>query len=372
MDEYIDVKIDVFEHVSQRAKLRKNLTASALIEEILKEFDDISADSPGKYALYLKGIERPLNNTLTLEQLDIQPQDEIVFNYIQQTIRQMLDFKNYAFLRDDSANRIYDIQWQPAIIGRPTNEADHNINLAVNLQLHPKGQTVSRKHAQITFSEGRFYIEPLAENNPITVNGKSIEFNTRKEIKNGDRLVIGRNDLLMTFMTQASSGAASNEPRSQPVPERSREQPAPLPSQPARGQPAGISTPAIKPEQRTPSYPPPAEEGKTFIGTDQTAVTYLVVERSIIPTKVGQKLSLTGYPTLLGRDIPMLSGEGEISRRHAEINIDPQTGKFYITDLQSTNGVLLQGTRIEPNRPYEILPGMRIGLGQNFLMRFEK
>lgn len=354
MDDYIDVKIDVFEHVSQRAKLRESLTISALIEEILKEFDDISADSPGKYALYLKGNERALDNAATLEQLDIQPQDELVFNYIRQTIRQMLDFRNYAFLRDDAASRVYDIQWQPAIIGRPTNEADHNINLAVNLQLHPKGQTVSRKHAQITFSDGRFYIEPLAENNPVSINGKMVPFNTRKEIKSNDQLVIGRNDLLMTFMTQSVPPASAvREPRSQPAPDRAREQPA------------------SRPEYAAPSYPPAGEEDRTFIASNQP-VMYLTVERSILPTKVGQRLSLTGYPTTLGRDIPLLSGEGEISRRHAEINIDPQTGKFYITDLQSTNGVLLQGTKIEANRPYEILPGMRIGLGQNFLLRFEK
>ena len=46
MDEYIDVKIDVFEHTGQRARLRKNLTVVNLIEEVLKEFDDIVADSP--------------------------------------------------------------------------------------------------------------------------------------------------------------------------------------------------------------------------------------------------------------------------------------------------------------------------------------
>jgi pSer/pThr/pTyr-binding forkhead associated (FHA) protein len=175
--------------------------------------------------------------------------------------------------------------------------------------------------------------------------------------------VIGRNDLVMTFMTQSPPPvSAVREPRSQPAPERSREQPAPLPGNPV---------PASRPEFAAPFSPSAGEEERTFIASSQP-VTYLTVERSILPTKVGQRLSLTGYPTTLGRDIPLLSGEGEISRRHAEINIDPQTGKFYITDLQSTNGVLLQGTKIEPNRPYEILPGMRIGLGQNFLLRFEK
>ena len=144
MDDYIEVKIDVFEHVSQRASLRKSLTVTALIGEILKEFDDISADSPGKYAVFLKGTDHPLDANSTLVQLDIQPQDELVFNYGKQTNRQMLDPKYYAALRDESQNRMYEITWQPAIIGRPTNDADHNIMLAVNLQLHPK--EIGRAH----------------------------------------------------------------------------------------------------------------------------------------------------------------------------------------------------------------------------------
>src|SRR5512147_1775526 len=105
MDEYIDVKIDVFEHAGQRARLRKNLTVTTLIEEILREFDDIAADSPEKYAIYLKGFDRPLIRDSTLIQLDIQPQDELVFDYVRQTIRRMLDVSQYATLREDTTGK---------------------------------------------------------------------------------------------------------------------------------------------------------------------------------------------------------------------------------------------------------------------------
>lgn len=358
MDDYIEVKIDVFEHTAQRARLRRTLTAGVLVDEILKEFDDVSADSPGKYALYLKGADRSLNASFTLEQLDVQPQDELVFNYVRQTIRQMLDSKNYAFLRDESAGRVYDIQWQPAIIGRPTNEADHNINLAVNLQLHPKGQTVSRKHAQITFSDERFIIEPLAENNPVYINGKQVPFGARKEIKNGDRILIGRSDLLMTFTTQTQAPAAAHESRSRPVAQPPVSGSQPLPQQPSR---AGYSQP-LNPE---------VEQDKTYIAPSIPTSAGLVVERATDMNKVGQRLDLVNYPYLLGRDLPLLGGESEISRRHAEINFDRNTKKYFLTDLNSTNGVTIQGTRIEPNRPYEIYPDMHIGFGQNFILRFD-
>ena len=174
MSEYIDVKIDVFEHPDQRARVLESLTPAGLIQEILKEFDDITADAPEKYAIYLKGMERPLNANYTMTQLDIQPQDELVFDYVRKTIRQMLQPSQYAMLREDTSGKSFDIQWQPAVIGRPTNEVDHDITLAVNVQLIPNGMTISRKHAQITFSDGKYYIEMLAENNLLILNGKEM------------------------------------------------------------------------------------------------------------------------------------------------------------------------------------------------------
>jgi pSer/pThr/pTyr-binding forkhead associated (FHA) protein len=357
MDEYIDVRLDIFEHVGQRARLRKSLTVSGLVEEILREFDDIAADSPEKYAVFLKGMDRPLNAALTMTQLDIQPQDELVFEYVRQNIRRMLDSANYAFLRDEVNGRVYDIQWQPAVIGRPTNEAEHNIMLAVNLQLHPKGLTISRKHAEITFSDGHYYIEPLAENNPVAVNDKVIPFNTRREIRQGDQINLGRNDLQLTFQTQPASAVQK--------PAASR----PIPSQPIPPQPGARE----RVSQPVPVYPvaQPADDGKTHLVQEGFQLARLVIEKSSTPGQAGQWLELLTYPSFVGRDISILSGEKDVSRQHIEIRFDPASRKFLLTDLKSTNGVFLDGNHIEPNRPYEIKSGMRIGLGPNVLLRFE-
>jgi len=352
MDEYIDVKLDIFEHVGQRACLRKSLTVSGLVEEILREFDDIAADTPEKYAVFLKGMERPLNASFTMTQLDIQPQDELVFEYVRQNIRRMLKPENYAFLRDESSGRIYDIQWQPAIIGRPTNEAEHNIMLAVNLQLHPKGLTVSRKHAGIMFVNGHYYIEALADNNPLAVNGRGIPFNARREIKNGDRIMLGRNDLPLTFLTRESIPLAQ-KPAPQPVVIQPRAAPAATPA---------LAQPAPKPSD---------DEDKTNLVPEGPQPARLVIEKSNTPGQVGQWLELLTYPSYVGRDTPLLNAEKDVSRQHIEVRFDPATRKFLLTDLKSTNGVLLGGNLIEPNRPYEIRNGMRIGLGTNVLLRFE-
>jgi pSer/pThr/pTyr-binding forkhead associated (FHA) protein len=86
---------------------------------------------------------------------------------------------------------------------------------------------------------------------------------------------------------------------------------------------------------------------------------------------MGKALELLTYPSYVGRDLPLLSGEKDVSRQHLEIRFDPATRKFLLTDLKSTNGVFLDGNRIEPNRPYEIRNGVRVGLGANVLLRFE-
>ena len=350
MDEYLEVKIDVFEHTGQRARLRKSLTVSALVEEILKEFDDISADAPGKYALYLKGSERPLANAATLTQLDIQPQDELIFNYTRKAIRQMLDPRNYAWLKDEARGRVYEMQWQPALIGRPTNDAEHNILLAVNLQTHPQGQTISRTHARMTCTQGSHFIENLATNNPLALNGQALPLKTRRELKNGDRLQLGRNNLTLTFSTQRPAGAQASAQ-------------LPVAHAPVQSDPSASAS--LKDKG---TYTPAAA---ALPSAALAAPARMVVERCMAPAKLGQRLDIIGTPLLLGRDLPLLAGEGEISRRHAELNFDARVNQYTLTDLQSTNGVTLNGVRIEPNRPYALRSGTLIGLGAVFVMRFE-
>ena len=355
MDDYIDVKIDVFEHTGQRARVRKALTVNDLIGEILREFDDIVADSPEKYAIYLKGFDHPLKPVETLAQLDIQPQDELVFDYVRQAIRRMLDVPQYATLREDGTGKEFDIQWQPAVIGRPSTDVDHNIILAVNVQLLPDGKTISRRHAQITFSEGRYFIEALADQNPTFLNGKELPVNNKREIRNGDRLAFGNNRLSMTFSTQnqqisRSARSVAREPVAQPAPPRSASTPV-------------ASTPVQPPV--SPSMDPNA----TNLVSQMPAA--LIIEASSSSGKVGERIDLIAFPFILGRSLASLSTENEVSRRHAEISFDTQRNSYFITDLHSTNGVTVNGQRIPPDVPQMISPGARIGLGGTLVVRFE-
>ena len=349
MSDYIDVKIDIFEHQDQRARVLESLTPAGLIQEILKEFDDITADAPEKYALYLKGMDRPLNPAYSMTKLDIQPQDTLVFDYIRQPIRKMLEPEDYATLREETTGKVFDIQWQPAVIGRPNSDVGHNIVLAANVQLLPNGMSVSRMHAQITFAEGRYFIEPMAEHNPLFLNGKEIPFNSRRELKNNDRIGVGRTKLSMVFEKQRSSAFTAPEPKSQVA------RNAPPPQTPA---------PLAQPVTSLP------EANSTLLSTGENPIAFVTLERCSTPENVGRKLTIIEYPYLLGRTLPILNNEGEISRKHAEITYNPQNRKFFITDLKSTNGVVVDGVPIQPEVPTEIKPGSILGLGMVLVLRF--
>lgn len=299
-------------------------------------------------------------------ELDIQPQDQLVFEYIRQTIRQMLEPGQYAILREESTGKTFDIQWQPAVIGRPTNEVDHNIVLAVNVQLLPNGMTISRKQAQITFAAGKYYVELLADNNPIYINGKEIPLNVRREIKNGDKLLIGRSKIPMVFQTAPAVAQVSavRDQHSQPAGRAPQQQPQPQVNQPHQH----VNQPVTPPEK---TFQPEDYSDKTHLAVEEIRpMARLVVEAA--PTiSNGQRLELTEFPVVLGRNTPMLANESKVSRRHAEINYDAAAKRYTVTDLQSTNGVMIDGVRIEPNRAYELRHGARLGLGQEVVARFE-
>ena len=97
----------------------------------------------------------------------------------------------------------------------------------------------------------------------------------------------------------------------------------------------------------------------------------LVIEVTSNPALAGEPISLVNLPLVLGRSLPIFSSEISVSRRHAEVNYNEGSGKYTLTDLQSTNGVTLNGQAIQPNTPYELTHGMKIGLGQLVVVRFE-
>ena len=155
----------------------------------------------------------------------------------------------------------------------------------------------------------------------------------------------------MVFETQRAAPFTGAEPKSQVARKMPPPPTAPAPAARAVSALAGIEA--------------------TVLSTGETPITFLVIEKCSKSENVGQKLTIVEYPFMLGRALPPLSDEKEISRKHAEITYDIQIKKFYITDLNSSNGVIVNGIPIRPGEPAEIKPGTSLGLGQVVVLQFE-
>ena len=199
-DEYMLINIDVFDQKGNQARVRKALTIGGLIDEILREFDDLDRRIPHAYAIYLKNHAQALDRNRTLAQLDIQPRDELEFRYARRSRREALPATRKAFLHEEATRRIFELRWQPAVIGRPDSDPAHNELLAINCEQFADGLRVSRRHAQITADRGEFYLESLSPNNPTVVNEE--EVTQRRKLRSNDRIRMGKTQICFLFVQE--------------------------------------------------------------------------------------------------------------------------------------------------------------------------
>jgi pSer/pThr/pTyr-binding forkhead associated (FHA) protein len=368
VEEYVELSIDVFDVTGQRAKVRRTLTVRGLIDEILREFDDLDRRTPDVYGIFMKGASKPVSRDQTMIQLDLQNQDELVFKYLRQSVRKKIVGAPAAYLREESSDRLYDILWQQAIIGRPDADPVHSELLAVNLETYPNGQRVSRRHAQIVEEGGHYYVESLSPSNPTFLNNETIPIAERRLLRNGDRIRIGHNLFTLTFLIKSYpagmppapvQAAAVAPPPVRPITARVEEVPL-EPTTPLAQVSNGKAAPA--------SPPAPA----TLAGTSMPPAR-LRVRTSIDAASQGKTVEIVQTPFTMGRENCDLSlrGDRKVSRTHASIMYDFTSGIFYLTDLESSNGTWLDGNRLPPNTPRELNPGALISLGPDSIIMFE-
>src|SRR5512133_472924 len=117
MEDYLDLYIDIFDQPRQQARVLQSLTVGRLIDEILKEFD-LEATNREVYALFLKGKNTPLDPRMTMSQLDLQMHDELIFRHSRTTGRLVTHDQDRAFLQDERTNSLFEIKFNPAVMGR--------------------------------------------------------------------------------------------------------------------------------------------------------------------------------------------------------------------------------------------------------------
>lgn len=192
----------------QEASVRPNVTVRTLIDETLREFNLME----GNYTLTMAGDDTALPFDRTVEQLGIQMGSELIFARQRRSISQHMIMRGAhffqpvtgappAFLREESSRAVFDIDWHPAIIGRPdaSNPASADM-LAVNVGEIEEGKTVSRQHARIMVQGGHYFLEPLAARNPTFLNDRELVMGEKARLQSGDRVQVGQ--IALTFHQQ--------------------------------------------------------------------------------------------------------------------------------------------------------------------------
>jgi hypothetical protein len=205
----LDLRVDVLEKKEQRALPLANLTAVEFVEAILREFRELEylSDVPGDYQLLKADDNTPLEAQSELrQQLAGNGRLALVENkppLPAGTRRPSQD----VYLRDQTSGKVFKLNWQPAIIGRPDKNQPHDDWLAVNLEPYQAGLRVSRRQAMITEQGGSYFIESMSRN-PTAIkkpNGETIAVEAEKQpLEHGDIVFLERSNVSLKFIVRGA------------------------------------------------------------------------------------------------------------------------------------------------------------------------
>ena len=217
--------------------------------------------------------------------------------------------------------------------------------------------TVSRRQAEISYLNGQYILHDLGSSNGTFVNDVRLEPSSTYVLKARDIVRFGK-VVKFSFVMRTIDKQAKKLPVSSPsqagIPYRQEvEAGADKLGQPVLKPDGSLLLPGAK-------VPLPARIVNTF---KESAALIVLAEDT---TQEGNRpptvfLLNERKPTLLGREegMDIELADPVVSRRHAEI-VPDQTG-FYIRDLGSSNGVLVNQTKID--NPYRLSHGDHVSLG---------
>jgi VWFA-related protein len=125
---------------------------------------------------------------------------------------------------------------------------------------------------------------------------------------------------------------------------------------------------------------PPNMQDSTIVGLpDNGSATMVGGNRMVLPVLIfdfpiatGKQVTVSRFPFSIGRkDTTLVLEDPSVSRMHAQINIDPSSGGYIFTDLNSSNGSFINGVRVAAGQPTLITAGTRIRVGNTTQFTFE-
>lgn len=215
-------------------------------------------------------------------------------------------------------------------------------------------RNVSRRHARILRNNGEVQIEDLGSYNGIRVNNARIA--ERVSLRISDQVQIGDYKLYL----KAEGVEQVDDARTMPI-ERidsglptevmpAIQAPGAAPTQPMGAATAPTPIPATPAPVRSaaavadtdPSGRPVATAAQVAALTAPVGYGKLVGISSNI---AGKEFDLTRPQMIIGRtdENDIVVNHRSISRNHAKVTRDPETGRYTISDLQSSNGVRVNG-----------------------------
>ena len=259
-------------------------------------------------------------------------------------------------LVDNTSGRRYLIREGDNVVGRE------------NCDILLMDGTVSRRHAKITLAGGAVSVTDLASTNGTQVNNAPIAPNTETAICTNATVRFGSVALTLAWPAGSAEATivASAPPAAAPVEEVATQPEAPAGETPIEA--ILQSEPAVAAEV-LPEVPVPAvEEAPTEAqcATFQPIAAFL---RSTTPDfkdiQIKEGTSTIGRRA--GNDI-ILDGDPYVSGRHADLGCD--ASGCFITDVGSTNGTTVNGSKLVPDERQLLVDGDEVGLGQG-TYRFE-
>jgi pSer/pThr/pTyr-binding forkhead associated (FHA) protein len=213
-------------------------------------------------------------------------------------------------------------------------------------------RNVSRRHARILRNNGEVQIEDLGSYNGIRVNNARIA--ERVSLRISDQVQIGDYKLYL----KAEGVEQVDDARTMPIERIDNALPTevmPAVQQAAAATPAPTPMPAV-----IPGTPPPANRSPVAVAdTDPqgrpvaTAAQVAALSAPVGYGKLvvlssnlaGKEFDLTRPQMIVGRtdENDIVINHRSISRNHAKITRDPESGRYTISDLQSSNGVRVNG-----------------------------
>ncbi len=225
-------------------------------------------------------------------------------------------------------------------------------------------RNVSRRHARIVRNNGEVQIEDLGSYNGIRVNNARIA--ERVSLRVSDQVQIGDYKLYLkaegveqvdearTMPIERVDGAATDViPAVAPAPT----QPVPVQSvagattpTPPPGQVPGVQIVGANPNRTMVAVADTGEDGRPLARPEHIAAAIpqtagygkLVVVSSNF---AGKEFELSRPQMIVGRtdENDIVINHRSISRNHAKLVREPDTGRYTISDLQSSNGVRVNG-----------------------------